>query len=134
MIQIFAFVTNAIFICSIMLHFVAKQMLNIATIGNIDKTMPTHNTTKKPSKAEKHACKRIYKEWDHLIPGQYSKSVQERLAARGIERTEVEITNARRLNRYDLDVMLVLEALAKKEKEKLEAKLSGGFIETEDKA
>lgn len=109
-------------------------MLNIATVGNIDKTMPVHNTTKKPSKAEKHACKRIYKEWDHLIPGQYSKTVQEKLAAKGIHRTEIEITNARRLNRYDLDVMLILEELAKIEKEKLEAKLSGSFIESEDKA
>lgn len=94
--------------------------------------MPTHNTTKKPSKAEKHACKRIYKEWDHLIPGQYSKAVQERLATRGIERTEVEITNARRLNRYDLEVMLVLEDLAKKEKEKLEMKLAGRLPDEEE--
>lgn len=104
----------------------------IATIGNIEKTMPTHNVSKKPNKAEKHECKRIYKEWDHLIPGQYSKTVQERLAARGIKRTPIEITNARLLNRYDLDVMLVLEQLAKKEKEKLEMKLSGGFTGEEE--
>lgn len=95
--------------------------------------MPTHNAPK-PTKAEKYECKRIHTTWDHLIPGHYSKLVKKILAERGIKRTITEITNARRLNRYDLDVMLVLEELAKIEKEKLEAKLSGSFIEPEDKA
>jgi len=122
-------------LCLILLFIIVIILNNpVVTIGNIDKTMPTHNAAKKPTKAEKHECKRIYKEWDHLIPGQYSKTVQEKLAAKGIERTIIEITNARLLNRYDLDVMLILEELAKIEKEKLEAKLSGSFIEPEDKA
>lgn len=102
--------------------FEGKLYLDIATVGKIDKTMPISNHT---TKAEKHECRRIHEAYDHLIPGHYSKLVQERLAEKGIHSTMLEIQNARRLNRYDLEVMLELEKLALIEKEKLERKLSG---------
>lgn len=74
----------------------------------------------KASLNDQKRCREIYKEITDDIPGYYTNLVNDVLKGKGIEpKGKIRIRHARKLEVYDLEVMMALKAIVEENKEKL---------------